>query len=113
MLHSIAVGLKYSGWLKLDGAGIDLVVLAMGSDELDVYRAQSVRNGNDQSMLIPLDIENYPIIRYKTCTYVLPLDVLWRSPLRFGHLVVPSSERLFRVGMFLPIGNKVLFRNHS
>jgi len=71
----------------------------MGAHELDINRAKLVRHGHNQSIFIPVNVENNTVVPDKARAPVLILDLLWRFPGGLPCLVVPRLQRWSSVRM--------------
>jgi len=76
----------------------------MRPDEADVDDAERVVDGDDQPVLVALDIENDPVVGYDAGTSVNILDIFRRLPLCLSSILTPGYERHFHVSMTLPKG---------
>jgi hypothetical protein len=56
-------------------SGIDVVVLRMRADELDVGTLHSVGEGDDQPVVVALDVEDHPVVTDYARVPVLFLDI--------------------------------------
>ena len=88
-----------------NGFCVDGVVLLVSADELHVDDLQLVRNGHDQPVVIAFDVEDHATVLQHAGAAVLRLDVSGLGPGRIRCFLIPSFQRLLRVGMALPEGS--------
>ena len=79
----------------------------MSANKSDVDKPCVVVDFHQQSVIITLDIENYPVIWENTRILVGILNVLWAFPLRPFCVLMPSTELLFAVCVCLPKSDSV------
>lgn len=65
--------------LHFHGFGVDLVVLGVRADELDVDDAEPVCDGNDQPVVIALDIEyDAPVLQHTGVPVLHKIRIIFR-----------------------------------
>jgi hypothetical protein len=74
----------------------------MGAYEANEYAVGVIMDENDETVSVALDVENYPVVRDDVGAAIVVLDVLKRPPVGGLGFVVPSLQRLFRIGVRLP-----------
>src|SRR5690606_36145184 len=74
----------------------------MGTDELDVDGLEPVGNGDDQPIVINLDVEHHAIVADEAGVGVAAPDVLRRRPSGMPGFVVPSLEGLLGIRVAFP-----------
>src|SRR5262245_38411512 len=75
----------------------------MGSDEFDQHAAKRVRDVNDQSILVPAEIEDNAIVTYEVDGATeLTLDIARALPPCLCNHCVPCARWTFRLPMSLP-----------
>jgi len=52
----------------------------MCTDKTDIHDTVLILDGHDQPILVPLDIENYPIVWDKAGVAIDILNICWRLP---------------------------------
>ncbi len=80
--------------LHFYGFGVDLVVLGVCAYEFDVTDAQFVGDGNDQAVVIALDVKNDAPVFQHASAAVLFLDVRRLLPSGFAGFIEPCFKGL-------------------
>src|SRR5580692_10889313 len=76
----------------------------MRADEADVHGEELVLHGDDDPILVALDVEHHAVSCEETGGRVLSLDVVGTAPLRALNLREPGEERLACVAV--PVGKR-------
>lgn len=74
----------------------------MRTNKADIDDAISVVERHNQAVVIALDIKDDAIVSEKTGGTIGEFDVGRRFPCGAFCLVIPGTQRLFRIGMVLP-----------
>src|SRR5712691_3214937 len=75
----------------------------MGSHEFDQHAAKSVRDVNDQPILVTAEIEDTAVVPDEIdCRTELTFDIVRASPARLRDHRVPRPRRTFRLRVPLP-----------
>lgn len=74
----------------------------MSADESNVANPVRVIDRDNQTVLVPPDVEHDSVLSDDACVRVDPLHVRRRAPIGLTNVVIPSPQRLLRVGVALP-----------
>ena len=75
----------------------------MGSYKTNVHILKSIFNLDDKAVIVATDVEDYSVIGENIGCMIIPLDVGRRRPFGLPHVIVPSFQGLFSLGMYFPI----------
>src|SRR5580658_4870055 len=100
-LWSVEVRIGLMSMTCLDGGGVDFVVLGVRADEANVDGEERVFDGDDDPILVALQVEDDAVAREDACRRVTHLDVLGAAPVAALELVEPGEERLPSIGVLV------------
>jgi hypothetical protein len=102
------------GLIFIDSLHIDLVIPGMGSNELHPSDSGPVLHLHNQTVPVPRDVKNHPVVAANAGIAVLVFDVLRPLPTGLRGFVIPALQSTFGVSAIglIPKCDQATFGNH-